>query len=40
MGIAEWEEVRKELRALMKYIPDNDRALYTTGFDDSVIDIQ
>ena len=24
----------------MKYIPDNDRALYTTGFDDSVIDIQ
>lgn len=37
-GIAELETIREELRDLMKYIPAG-RLLYTTNFDDEILDI-
>lgn len=38
-GINEFEHIRKELRNLMKYIPQGERTVYLTNFDDEILEI-
>lgn len=38
-GINEFEHIRKELRNLMKYIPQGERTVYLTNFDDKILEI-
>ena len=39
-GINEFEHIRKELRNLMKYIPQGERTVYLTNFDDEILEIK
>ena len=39
-GIPEFEEIRERLRDLMKYIPDADRMIYDTNFDDEILNME
>ena len=36
-GINEFEHIREELRDIIKYIPNNNRPIYLTTFDDEVV---
>lgn len=38
-GINEFEHIREHIRDLMKYIPKNKKAVYTTHFDDEILEI-
>ena len=39
-GISEFEHIRENLRDLMKYIPDADRMIYDTNFDDEILNME
>lgn len=39
-GIPEFEHIRENLRDLMKYIPDADRMIYDTNFDDEILNME
>ena len=39
-GILEFENIRKNLRDLMKYIPDAKKAIYDTNFDDEILNME
>ena len=39
-GISEFEHIRENLRNLMKYIPDADRMIYDTNFDDEILNME
>lgn len=39
-GISDFEEVREKLRDLIKFIPENERVLYTTNFTDDILNIE
>lgn len=38
-GINEFEHIREELRNLMKYIPQGERPVYLTNFDDEILEM-
>ena len=39
-GISDFEDVRGKLRDLIKFIPENERVLYTTDFTDDILNIE